>query len=245
MRVQANYSSLQSSYSSLQSRSSSLQSEVYSLQSQISSLQSEISSLRSQNSAKDSQVAVLNRQIANSQKQLKDKEEELLITKKELEELRGSFASLTMISNDKDFELERQERKIKELKELLGKSKEEIIDFKLKAKEGRLETFIQKLGIDRTQVRELQKMYQQLICSRASGNQDEVDDIDDKIEVIKDELIEKEISMVDVQKLCSKYEKIASLKVEQDKLYKERFEAKQEVGLPSLRSIWGRIYGRK
>src|SRR6185369_5833808 len=141
-------------------------------------------------------------------------------------------------------ELERNERKIRELKELLGKSKEEVIDYKLKAKESGLETLIQKLEVGRVQVRELQKFCQQLIRSRMNGNQDDIDSAEDKIETIKDDLIDGGIDVVDVQKFCRKCEDIAKLRVEQDKLCQERFEAKQEIVLPSLRNIWERMYGR-
>jgi hypothetical protein len=150
---------------------------------------------------------------------------------KKIEELKDFINYLQVAINNKDHELEKRERKINELKELLGKSKEEIIDYKLKAKEGRLENIIQKLEIDRVQVRELQKVYQQLIRVRANDNQDEIDAMDDKIESIKDELIERGIDIIDTQKFCRKCESIAKLKAEQDKLYQERFEAKQEVAL--------------
>lgn len=137
-------------------------------------------------------------------------------------------ADLQIITNNKDHELQKKERKIKELKELLGKSREEILDYKLRAKEGRLETFVQKLEVDRAKIRELKSNYQQMIRIGANINQDDIDDLENKIESIKDELIDKGISIVDAQKLCSKCEKIAKLKVEQDELYKERFEARQE-----------------
>jgi chromosome segregation ATPase len=234
-RVRSDYYSLQSSHSSLQSRNSELcsdksrlQSEIYSLQSQNSNLQSQISSLRTQNSEKDKQIAILNSQLASVQSQLRNKEGELVTTKKGLEELRGLFNDLTMTNNNKDHELEKKEKKIRELKELLGKTKEEILDYKIKTKEGRLETLIQKLEIDRGKIRELRGIYQQLVRVGVN-NKDDIDDIEDKIEVIRDDLVDKGISIVDAKKLCQKCEKIAKLKLEQDKLYQERFEAKQEV----------------
>jgi chromosome segregation ATPase len=185
--------------------------------------------LRTQNSEKDKQIAILNSQLASVQNQLKNKEGELVTTKKGLEEVKGLFNDLTMVSNNKDHELEKKERKIRELKELLGKTKEEILDYKIKTKEGRLETLIQKLEIDRGKVRELRGIYQKLVRVGANNSRDEVDDLEDKIEVIRDDLIDKGISMVDAKKICQKCEKIAKLKLEQDKLYQERFEARQEV----------------
>lgn len=153
------------------------------------------------------------------------------VYEKKVEELRNFIDYLQIMTSDKDRDLEKKERKIRELKELLGKSKEEIIDYKIKAKESKLETLIQKLEVDRAQVRELQKVYQQLVRVRMDDSQDEIDIADDKIENIKDDLVDRGIDIVDVQKLCQKCESIAKLKAEQDKLYKERFEAKQEIVL--------------
>jgi len=184
--------------------------------------------LRTQSSEKDKQIAILNSQLASVQNQLKGKEGELTITKKGFEELRGLFNDLTMTNNNKDHELEKKEKKIRELKELLGKTKEEILDYKIKTKEGRIEILIQKLEIGRGKVRELRGIYQQLVRVGAS-NQDDIDDLEDKIEVIRDDLVDKGVSIVDAKKLCQKCEKNAKLKLEQDKLYQERFEAKQEV----------------
>lgn len=234
--LQSSHSSLQSSYSSSQSRNSSLQSEVYSLQSRNSSLQSEVSSLRSQNSSKDIRISTLNSELTNVKNQLKDKEGKLVVVEKGLEGLKVSFNDLTVTSNKKDHEIEKKERKIRELKELLGKSKEEIIDYKLKTKEGKLEALIQKLEVDRTQIRDLRKTYQKFIIVCANNNQDEIDDYGDKIEEIKDKLIDGGIDMVDAEKLCQKCKKLAKLKVEQDNLYKERFEAKQEVAFYNNKS---------
>jgi len=136
------------------------------------------------------------------------------------------FTNLQIESNKKD-------RRIRELEELLGKTKEEIIDYKLKVKEGRLETLIQKLEVDRGKIRELRNNYQQLIRVCANNSQDDIDDLENKIERIKDDLIDKGINIIDVKKVCQKCKKIAKLKADQDKLYKERFEARQEVALCS------------
>src|SRR6185312_855417 len=155
--------------------------------------------------------------------------EQLEIKEKEHEELKNLFTSLQIMTNNKDHELEKKERKIRELKELLGKSQEEIIDYKLKTKEGKMETLIQKLEIDRTQIRDLRKTYQKFIIVRGENNQDEIDEYGDKIEEIKDKLIDGGIDIVNAEKLCQKCEKLAKLKVEQDQLFKERFEARQEV----------------
>jgi DNA repair exonuclease SbcCD ATPase subunit len=156
----------------------------------------------------------------------KKEKEELMTTKKELEELKNLFNNSQIANRNKDREIKMKEKEIKELKVLLDKSREETIHYKLKIKESKLEVLIQKLEVDRTQIRYLRKTYQKFIIVCASNNQDEIEDYDDEIEKIKDKLIDGGINIVDVQKLCQKCEKIAKLKVEQDKLYKERFEAK-------------------
>jgi len=152
-------------------------------------------------------------------------------TDNNLEELRGLFDGLKIVISNKDYELEKRERKVKELKELLGKSREEIIDYKIKNKEEKLENIIKKAEVDRAKIRELRKVCQQLVRIQGDGNQDEIDDINDKIEDIKDELIDKGFDMIDAEKICRKCKSIAKLKAEQEKLYQERFEASQEVVL--------------
>ena len=160
------------------------------------------------------------------EKRLKSKEEELMATKKEFEELKNLFNGSQIENRNKDREIKIKEKEIKELEELLDKSREETIRYKLKVKESKLEILIQKLEVDRVQIRDLRKTYQKFIVVCANNNQDEIEDYDDEIEKIKDKLIDGGINIVDVQKLCQKCERIAKLKVEQDKLYKERFEAK-------------------
>jgi hypothetical protein len=123
---------------------------------------------------------------------------------------------------------EMKERRIKELKELLNKSREEFVNYKIGVKKGRLEVFIEKLGVGRVQARELQDAYQRLIKVCESGNQGSIND-DEEIETIKDILLEKGIGIEDTQKICRKCEKIARLLVKRDRFYQEQFEARQEV----------------
>src|SRR5207249_2930750 len=77
------------------------------------------------------------------------------------------------------------------LKELLDKTREEFIVYKLKVKERKLENFAQKLGINRKKVRNLCRYYQKLIreLSLESVNSNVVMLMEDEIEKIKDELL--------------------------------------------------------
>ncbi|CAG8798675.1 18149_t:CDS:2, partial [Gigaspora margarita] len=153
------------------------------------------------------------------------------VYERKFEKLHDLFNVLQEMNSNKDYELEKRGRKIKELKELLGKTREEVVDYKLEAKESRLEILIEKLGVDRKQIRDLLNTYQQLIRVRMSDNQNDIDTIEDKIEAIKDNFIEGGNDIVDTQKICRKCESIAKLKVEQDRLFRERFEARQEIVL--------------
>ena len=76
--------------------------------------------------------------------------------------------------------------------------------------------------------------------SRGNVDSDVVMLTEDEIEKIKDELLSGgwftwKVSLGDTQKLCRKCESVAKLKVEQDKLYQERFETRQEVVLYNRR----------
>ncbi|MCE8167860.1 MAG: hypothetical protein I3273_04620 [Candidatus Moeniiplasma glomeromycotorum] len=147
--------------------------------------------------------------------------------------VRNSFYRLKVSENNRRLESTSQ---INELKKLLGDSKKEIVGYKIKIQENKLEKLTQHLKVSREKVRDLRKFYQKLVRTQAQENFDYsiVALMEEKIEKIKDELLSDgwltwKVSLEDVQKLCSKCEKLAKLKVEQDNLYKERFEARQEI----------------
>ena len=146
-----------------------------------------------------------------------------------MDELTGMFKKLEIEGNNKDRQIENQSKDIGNLKAELNKTKEGSLELELKEQERKLNEFIQKLGIGREKPRELQKAYRQLIRAREDYDQNNIDEADDKIENIKGELLQKGVSRENVQKLCQKCGKIANLKEEQDKMYKWRFEARQEV----------------
>ena len=118
----------------------------------------------------------------------------------------------------------------------MNESQEKIFDYRLKEKEKELDELIQHLGVGRQKPRELRRVYQQLFKARENYNRDNIEDAENKIEDIKDELIEGGIDIGDFQKLCSKCEKFAILKMEQSKIQEqkwkqqqEQYEARQEV----------------
>jgi hypothetical protein len=141
------------------------------------------------------------------------------------------LTELKLENNEKSIELKQKDDDIKALKEELGNAREKILSEKLKFREEKLDVLVQQLGINRGQVRNLMKTYRQLFRVHENYNQNNIDEAGDKTEDIKDGLLKKGVSVDNVQKLCQKCEKFAKLKADQDKLYKERFEARQEVSL--------------
>lgn len=115
---------------------------------------------------------------------------------------------------------------------MLGKSQEEVIRHKLDTKEGRLETLIQQLGVNRGRIRALRNAYQDLNRAREDYNQNNINNADNNIEQVKDELLDGGVSVENMQKICRKAEKLAKLRIEQEKLYQEQFEARQQQAPP-------------
>lgn len=117
---------------------------------------------------------------------------------------------------------EKRKNEIKRLKEELNKSKEEALNYRIGIEEESLENFLKDLEIDRLQIRKLKIAYRQLIDGQNVAN-------DEGVEVIKDKLLEKEISVEEVREICSKCETLAKLRIDLEGLYKERYEARQET----------------
>lgn len=227
-RVQSDYSSLQSQYYGLQSRTSSLESEKSNLQSLISAGQRELSTKNNQITTYSSQLTTAQNQFRDSQNQLVATQNQLAVRNNAFDVLTQQFNALQIASNNKDQELEKRENKIKELKEMLGKSQEEILNHKLGVKEGRLETLIQQLGVNRDRILVLRNTYQDLIRARENYNQGNINNANNNIEQIKGGLLNGGVSVENMQKICRKTEKLAKLRIEQEKLYQEQHEARQQ-----------------
>ena len=88
----------------------------------------------------------------------------------------------------------------------MGETEQRFLERKIKEKQGKLEKFVGSLEVDRKKITELRKLYRQLVRTREDNyNQDEIDDIEDKITEIKDEIYgEKKISIDDANSLFEK-----------------------------------------
>ena len=100
-----------------------------------------------------------------------------------MKNLEVSFSNLSIESNDKG-------KRIEGLEKEKGELKDENFGLKVKEQEKKLDEFVQQLRIDREKPRKLIRAYQRLI--RASGenyNRDDIMEVEDDIEMIKDELL--------------------------------------------------------
>ena len=77
----------------------------------------------------------------------------------------------------------------------------------------------------------MRRAYQLLIKAREEYKQEDIDVAKQNIEQLEDQLLNQGVSMQNFQALCRKFEKIVKLELEQENLYKERFEARQEIVL--------------
>ena len=136
--------------------------------------------------------------------------------------------------NALQIENNRNKDKIKDLKGELGQSQEDFLKQRISSKEEKLETFIQQLGVDRGKVMNLINAYKQLLRARNDFNQNNIDGAENSINDIKQQhlangIIYRGISVNDTQKMCSKCEKVAKLKLELNQVYQQQYEARQEV----------------
>jgi chromosome segregation ATPase len=199
-----------------------------SLNSQNSSLQGQLSSKTAEVAGKDTQIALINDNLKSTQKELEKKENQLVERDKRIETLGGLFNDLKIESNNKDKEIEKKDKNIEILEGKLDKSQEEVLNYKLREQERKMDELISQLGIRRVQVRELRIFYQKLIRARINYNETDINTADDKIETIKDELLDGGVSVENAQKLCRKSERIAKIRIEQGEIQKKQWQQQQQ-----------------
>ncbi|CAI2162012.1 2928_t:CDS:2 [Funneliformis geosporum] len=180
------------------------------LESRINELESKISSLESSSS---------------NQLVLKRQERDVL-SENEVRRITGLFNALQLENN-------RSKEKIKELKGELGQSRKDFLKQKISLKVGKLETFIQQLGVNRGKIMDnLLNAYKQLLRAEKNFNQNNIDEAENGINNIKQGLltngiIYRGISVDNTQKICSKCEKLAKLKLELNQIQQEQYQALQ------------------
>jgi len=113
---------------------------------------------------------------------------------------------------EKTKELERKEEEIKLLKNQAGLSQEELLVEKLRFEKRNLEIFAIELRINLEQINNLIRYHERLFQAQKNHSQDNIATHDDNIFRIKQELLDSTISIVNIQEICGKCEKIAELR---------------------------------
>lgn len=125
-------------------------------------------------------------------------------------------------------ELERKDEEIKLLKNQAGLSQEELLIEKLRFEKRNLEIFAIDLKVSLEQITNLVRYHQSLFQAQKGHKQEEIVTSENNVSQIKQELLDKEISIVNVQEICQKCERIAELHWELNKL-QQQFQSQQEV----------------
>jgi NACalpha-BTF3-like transcription factor len=147
----------------------------------------------------------------NLENKLDEKQQRLETVQESLTTLRIKYETETA---SKDNELKLREKAIRLLKSQAEQSREELLRERLDLKEEKMEEVADELGIDLGQINKLRNYYENLINARESLNQSDISTSEYNIARIKQEILNKGISIKKVQKLCSKCEKAAKLRIE-------------------------------
>lgn len=112
---------------------------------------------------------------------------------------------------EKENELRRKEEEIKNSQNQAGKSHEELLTEKLRSEKGNLELLANELKINLEQIHGLVKYHERLFQAQRNYNQANIDTHEENITRIKQEFQDLGISMVNIQEISRKCERIAEL----------------------------------
>ena len=208
--------------------------EITSLKNLVEEGKAELGLVRTE---KDNQIALVKGELTQKDNELKEVEKSMADLRfeheKEQTEKELQISEKINEIKEKEEKIKRKEDEMKALREKLGLSQEEFLEQKIRLKQEKLDTFAGNLKIDFEQVQNLCDCYGEIVRSRLSYNLDNIRKIERNISKIKQEISRSEISMEEIQKLCRKCEKLASLKSQLDQILEQKYEAKQEVPLRS------------
>lgn len=216
--LQVSKRNLESRVSDLQSNNSNLSSENYRLGELIRSGERELTTKNNQIAAKDRQINSYSTQLTTAQNQLTTVRNELTTSRNEYKDLMQQFTELQITANNKDNE-------ISSLRENLGSSQ----NIEVRYKEKKLDELIRSSGLDQNRVMNLRDAYESLKRAYEDYNQNDISNANGEIETIKREFFQTNVSIDDLHKIYRICEKIAELKVKQEKLRDQQHEARQEA----------------
>ena len=208
---------LQVTKRSLESRISDLQRERDSWRSSSWSLQTERDSLKDQVREKNDLIRSGEVVLRTTQNQLTTVQNQLTTKNTEYDDLNRRFNNLQIEGNNKDNE-------INSLKEELKSSQ----NVDLRYKERKRDELVRNFGLNRARVINLSDAYERLMRAREDYNRDNIANANNEIEVIKAELFQTNVNINDLHKIYKTCEKIAELKVKQEKLHEQQYQAHQE-----------------
>ncbi|CAG8659201.1 38312_t:CDS:2 [Gigaspora margarita] len=153
----------------------------------------------------------------------------------QIETLRQSLATLRITyqteTQDKDNKLNQKDKEIKLLKSQAGQSQERFSNQRENLKEESLEEFAIQLGVSLEQINNLRRYYERLVDARKNYNQTNINTHEGNINRIKQELLRREISVANVQKICRKCEKLAEIQVDKNATQEEIKKAYRKLSL--------------
>lgn len=221
-----------------------------------SALEKKITKLEEKLESSNSQNIELKKDNTNLEKKLENAKEELKLVRAEnekkagaleikldeksvkIQELNNQLADSKVESNNKETklqtkikeqgnELKQKDQEIERLKKREGMSREELLNEKLGSERGSLERFATELKISLEKIHSLSKYHERLFAARKSHNQTNIDAHEENIARTKQELSEKEVSIVNIQEICQKCEKIAELRWELDQIQQKQTQMNQ------------------
>lgn len=205
--------------SALESRSTLLEKDLTNARDENTSLKNLIEEgktesglIRTEKGQKDEEVRRIEEQLANLRI---EKERELTQKNNQLSE--------------KENELRFKDEEIQRLRSWKGQSKEELLTEKLNSERQNLELFSTELGASLEQIQGLIRYHERLFQARKNHNQSNIETHEDNIAQVKEELRVVNISMINIQEISRKCDKIAELSWELTQIQTQQYEAKQEV----------------
>lgn len=178
----------------------------------------EKSTLQVENTRLQGQLNSSNDQNKKLETSNKDLKKELEDSKKELNLVRAENTKLQLESSQKNSELQAKFKELKQkdeeinlLKNQAGLSQEKLSKLKISFEERKLEQFATELKINLEQLNSLSEFHEKLFSAQKEHNQDNVINQKANIAQIKQKLLDKEISIVNIQEICDKCEKISEL----------------------------------
>ncbi|WP_147410416.1 hypothetical protein [endosymbiont GvMRE of Glomus versiforme] len=167
----------------------------------------------------------------NRERDLQKLRQELNETKRELEERLSPtdlqnllFAHETEI-RDKEQEIQQKNREIANLREQLGQSQEQSLNLELRVVEEEVEELANRLRINWERIQALRDSYALLIRSRRNNERANLQTSQNNIETIRQNLLQAEINISDVRRICRLCEQIAEMRSNQQ----QQFEAHTQV----------------